>query len=268
MTVAASHLALLPARVVAAGSSAGHSDALAGVRVSAPVPPDLTAGLGWAQAWRAHHDWLTGRLAAAAGADVSFVSERSAAMAPGNAGQDSLLAAVTRHGSDAVRFALAAAPTPVIAKVQEQLARPLDLSNPFVLVRYAHSDATATLRWAAELGLAATPAPLPASQGVRAQDQLEQAEFALIDAMSWLPERTGAAARRRRPADLVSYLVFVAGVWLDCAETCAVLPGRRRGAAAAGASLRVAARLELADAARVTLSVGLGLLGVSAPPRI
>jgi arginyl-tRNA synthetase len=266
VTVAASHLARLPARVVAAGTSAGCSDALAGVRVSAPGLPDLAAGSNWAQVWHAQHDWLAGRLAAAAGADVSFTPDPSAGMAAGDAGHDSLLAAVARHGSDAVRFALAAAATPVVAEVGEQLARPLDLSNPFVLVRYAHSDAAATLRWAAELGLA--PAPPQTSQAARAQDQLEQAEFALIETMSWLPERIAAAARRRRPADLVSYLVLFAGGWLDCAENCAILPFRGRGAAAAGTGSRVAARLELADAARVTLSAGLGLLAVSAPPRI
>jgi arginyl-tRNA synthetase len=93
-------------------------------------------------------------------------------------------------------------------------------------------------------------------------------ELALLVAMSWLPERVAAAARRRRPAELAAYLEYVAGAWFDCRETCPALPFQGSGAPNPAAAEQLAARLCLADAARTVLSCGLGLLGVSAPARL
>jgi arginyl-tRNA synthetase len=81
--------------------------------------------------------------------------------------------------------------------------------------------------------------------------------------MSWLPERIAAASRRHRPADLARYLEHLARAWLDCSESCSVLPFRGRGAG--GSRAGTATRLELAEAASTTLAAGLGLLGVAAP---
>jgi arginyl-tRNA synthetase len=52
ITVTPSHLASLPARIVAAGQAAAYSDALAGRRYPAPPLPDLEAAPSLAQAWR------------------------------------------------------------------------------------------------------------------------------------------------------------------------------------------------------------------------
>lgn len=264
ITVTQAHLADLPARIVATGTASAQSDALAGRELRAPYPPDLTTTPTWQQAWRAQHAALIGRLGDAAGAHVLFFhSESKAARASAaKAGVVEPPAAVAFFGLDAVHFALAAAPTPRPVVIERQLGRPLDLTNPLVAIRHARADAASTLRWATDLGLVAGERA-PAASAPADPATLEPSERRLIDAMSWLPERIAAAYRRRRPAELVGYLENLAGAWLDCSESCSVLPFRGGGA---GGSLRTfAARLELAEAASTTLAAGLGLIDVAAP---
>lgn len=257
ITVSPAHLAGLPARILAAGLASARSDALAGRELNAPYLPDLAAAPTWQQAWRAQHAALIGSLADAAGAHVMFSHSESKAQAPSasKAGVVDPPAAVAYFGLDAVRFALAAVPGPRPTAIERQLDMPLDLSNPFVVIRYARADAASTSRWAADLGLAADELSGPAI--------LEPTERTLIEALSWLAERVAAACRRRRPADLVRYLEHLARAWLDCSEACSVLPFRRRGAG--GSRDGTAARLELAEAASMSLAAGLGLLGIAAP---
>ena len=77
-------------------------------------------------------------------------------------------------------------------------------------MRYAHARAASGLRWVAALGDAAEAAQpcLPA----------EPADWALLDALSWLPERVAAAARRGRPDEFARYLEDLASA------TIAALP--------------------------------------------
>jgi len=265
ITVTAGHLAALPARIVAAGPAVLRSGALAGARITAPVLPDPAAAPGWNRAWRTQRDALAGRLAAAAGATVLFVDSQrnSTADSPTPGTAAAVPAAVTRHGADAVRYALARASAARPRAIERQLGRPLDLDNPFVVVRYAHADAASTLRWAADLGL--TPSGEAAQPAV---GEIPRPELALIDAMSWLPERVAAAARRARPAELTACLERVAGSWLDCADQCPALPFRGAAAPADPGGPATARRLGLADAARVVLAAGLRLLGMAAPARM
>src|SRR6185437_12128906 len=235
ITVTPAHLAALPARIVAAGSAAARSEALAGLELTAPYPPDLAATATWQQAWRAQHAAIVGRLGDAAGAHVLFFHSESKA-----AGESTAKA----HVGD-----------PPVA-IERQLSSPLDLTNPLVMIAHARADAASTPRWAADLGLLADERPGQART-------LEPPESRLIDVMSWLPERIAAAYRRRRPADLVGYLEHLARAWLDCSESCSVLPFRGRGAG--GSLAGIASRLELAEAASTTLTAGLGLIGVAAP---
>jgi len=264
-SVTAGHMAALPDRIVGAGQAAVRSSALAGVLTTAPGLPDLGTAPGWEQAWRMQRDALVGRLAEAAGATVMFAhSQRnppSDCAAQPNAVP--VPAAVARYDADAVKYALARAPAPQPEAIIRQLGLPLDLANPFVLVRYAHADAASTLRWAADLGLA--PAGRPAGS---ACDELVPPELALIDAMSWLPERVAAAARRSRPAELTACLEHIAGSWLECSEDFPALPFRGSAAPSDPQGPQVAARLGLANAARVVLKAGLALLGLAAPPRM
>lgn len=263
ITVTAAHLAGLPARIVAAGPASARSDALAGRELTAPHLPDLTATATWPQAWQAQHAALIGRLGGAAGARVLFFNYESNAVvrSPSKAGLSGPPDAVAHFGLDAVRFALAAGPAPRPAAIEHQLGRPLDLTNPFVMIRYAHADAASTLRWAADLGVAAGRQP---DHAFPAEPEIDRpAELRLVDALSWLPERIAAAYRRRRPAALVGYLDDLARAWLECSESCSALPFR--GGGAGGSRAGTVARLELAEATSTTLAAGLGLLGIAAP---
>ncbi len=261
VTVTASHLAGLSARIVAAGPASARSAALSGRSLTAPHPPDLGAATSWPRAWKAQHDALVGRLGHAAGADVLFIHSENLVSGPSptRASSGSPRTAVAYYGVDVVRYALARTPEPRAFAIEAQLSRPLDLSNPFCLVRYAHAGAASTLRWAASLGLAD-----PSHRADRAAE-LQPAELELVDAMSWLAERVAAACRRRRPAELTRYLEDLANAWLTCAERHPALPfgGRRAPAEPAGATAM--ARLRLAAAVRQTLATGLGLLTVAAP---
>ena len=277
VTVTAGYLAGLASRIVAAGQAAANSDALAGCKLTAPAPPDLSAATGWEAAWRALHDALSGRLAGVAGAEVLFLqfqqdrapsspSPPGSGTAPVTPALPGLVGdAVATYGADAVGYALARTSVQKRETIARQLAMPLNTGNPFVAVRYAHTDAASALRWARDLALPGAGDP---ARRAAARWEPQSQELALLDALSWLPERVAAAARRRRPAEVAAYLEYVAGAWIDCRETCPALPFQGRGAPERTAAELIAARLCLADAARITLSCGLALLGVSAPERI
>jgi arginyl-tRNA synthetase len=271
VTVTGACLAGLPARVVAAGPAVARSDALSGTTLRAPHMPELGAAPTWERAWRDQRAALVGKLAAAAGAEVAFIhGERKPAHASPGAGQSPLVrTALAYYGPDAVGYALARTATGDVAQVERQLGLPLDLSNPFVAVRYAHADAASTLRWARDLGM-----PLRGLEPAPGYELLPQ-ELALAEIISWLPERVAAAGRRRRPAELVAHLEVLAGAWLDCKESCPALPfqgqsppGEIVHAGDPPRSATTEARLGLASAARIGLAAGLDLLGVSAPARM
>ncbi len=286
VTVTAACLAALPARIVASGQAAAASGALAGRRLTAPRLTDPATAPDWARAWRTQREALAGRLADAAGAEVLFFdaqrertpespAQASVGAAPmtaadpggrpvAEAGRGPVAAAVARHGAEAVRYALARTSALRVGAITGQLGLPLDLANPFVMVRYAHADAASTRRWAADLGLAPDRQEEPPDRA----PNLMRPELVLVDKLSWLPERVAAAARRGRPADLAAYLESLAGAWLDCADSCPALPFRGRGAPAVPAGEQAAARLELSDAARIVLAAGLASLGISAPARM
>lgn len=277
ITIAPAHFAALPARIVAAGPAAARSDALTGQEFTAPALPDLTGAPTWADAWRSQHQALLGRLADAAGAKVKFSDDErmSFSTSPLWAGDSTPESAIEEHELDAVRYALARSADPSPAAITAQLDRPLDVSNPFVLVRHAHADAVSTLRWAADLGLgrlgpggAEPPHPEASPVPRRRAMEPQPPELAVIDQLAWLPERVASACRRARPADVTAYLERLAELWLACSESCPALPFRGRGAPSLDADADRDARLLLAGAAGVALQAGLGLLGVAAPARI
>ncbi|MBO0805605.1 MAG: hypothetical protein J2P25_21325, partial [Nocardiopsaceae bacterium] len=90
------------------------------------------------------------------------------------------------------------------------------------------------------------PAPGKPAPGKQAPEGL-----ALLDALSWLPERVATAARRGRPDEFARYLERVADFTI-AALTCP----------------RGSDRLVLARAARAGLAASLELLGASAPDRL
>jgi arginyl-tRNA synthetase len=171
---------------------------------------------------------------------------------PAPAQPESVAGAVVYAGADAVRFALARTPPGGQAPQATIVARHV-LGNPAYAVRYAHAAAAAVLRWAAALGT--RPAD---PQEFRPRLLAEPGELALLDALSWLPERVAAAARRRRPDEFAGYLEGLATRTIDTMSTTSFR----------NVSEISSERLWLAAAARVGLAVGLGLLGVSAPERL
>ena len=279
LTVTVTHDALagLAVRIARAGPACAESDALRGRSVPAPTPepPGPPVGApGWAQARAALAGQLTARLAAEAGATLIFDPERSGFPAPASLppplpGTGPVADAAGYAGADAVRFTLARMPpgspvsrstasrspasaSPASASTAPQaavIARHV-LANPAYAVRYAHAAAAAVLRWAAALGT--RPA------GFTPRLLAEPGELALLDALSWLPERVAVAARRGRPDEFAGYLEELAARTIDTMSTTSFRTTSRISSE----------RLWLADAARTGLAAGLGLLGIGAPSRL
>jgi arginyl-tRNA synthetase len=224
LTVTVTHeaLATLAVRITQAGPACATSDALSGENIRAAQP--------------------TARLAVAAGATVFFYAERAVVSPP-------VARAIAFAGQDAVRFALARTPPGGPVPDAAVVARHT-LANPAYAVRYAHAAAVAVLRWASAIGIT--------SAGFRPRLLTAPGELALLDALSWLPERVAAAARRRRPDEFARYLEALAARTIDTMSTT----GFRT------ISSISSERLWLADAARTGLAAGLGLLGVGAPDRL
>jgi arginyl-tRNA synthetase len=139
--------------------------------------------------------------------------------------------------------------TEYIFDIDLALARNTD--NPVYYVQYAHARICRVFEeWGGmsdELD-ATDLAPLTASH-----------ETALIQRLAEYPETVATAARELGPHLLVHYLQTLAGdfhAWYN-AEKFLVEDGATR-----------LARLALADATRITIVNGLGLLGVSAPEKM
>jgi arginyl-tRNA synthetase len=275
VTVTRDALAGLAVRIARAGPACAASDALRGHTVTGPAEVDLAAEPDWPPARAALAAHLTARLARAAGAAVIFSAERSVVppsrprsaspadperpmvpppgsppSAPGEAGP--VAAAIGYAGADAVRFALARTPPGVSPPPATVIARHL-LANPAYAVRYAHAAAAAVLRWAAALG--AGPA---GPQEFRPRLLTGPEELALLDALSWLPERVAMAARRGRPDEFAGYVEGLAARTIDTMSTTGF-----RKVTSIGSE-----RLWLAAAAQAGLAASLGLLEVGAPDRL
>jgi arginyl-tRNA synthetase len=276
VTVTAAALAAVADRVAEAGPGCAASDALAGLTVPAPPSGDPLAAATWEEARAALAARLTARLAVAAGAEVPGATRLRSGQ-PGTEpdanprGQDhvapgEIAAAVAFAGRDAVMFALARAiPGRPLRVAPEIIARRV-ADNPAYAVRYAHARAASGVRWA--LASSGDDPSYPASgdtgRSVRDAESAprlpaDPGELALLDALSWLPERVAVAARRGRPDEFARYLEELAGVTVDVLSSA-----RHPGNAAAPGS----GRLALARAARTGLAAGLGLLEVSAPERL
>jgi arginyl-tRNA synthetase len=249
LTVTVTHdaLATEAVRVTRAGPACAASDALRGRTAPGPPAADLTAAPDWPSARAALAAQLTARLAATAGATIIFSAERSVVPPPAPASP--VPAAVAYAGLDAVRFALAATPPGGAPPRAEVIARHV-LDNPAYAVRYAHAAAAAVLRWAASLD--------SGPGGFRPRLLTAPPELALLDALSWLPERVAMAARRGRPDEFAGYLAELAARTIDTMSTTGFTT----------ISSISSERLWLADAARTGLAAGLRQLGVGAPERI
>jgi len=274
ITIASEELAAQAERIVAAGPACATSDALNGVRVPAPPPGDPLAAASWEEARAALVAQVTARLAAAAGATVALQQDMertvsspgpeqravggeatvrySAGLAEPSASpqpqEREVARAVAFAGADAVRFSLARAVPGRPVVIEAVIIARHVLGNPAYAVRYAHARAASGVRWAAT----SRTAPLRRSAVLRHRPA-DPGELVLLDALSWLPERVAAAARRGRPDEFARYLEELASATI-AALIWAGDPGT--------------GRLALAEAAQTGLAAGLGLLGVDAPDRL
>ncbi len=258
VTVTPTALAAMGVRVPAAGAECAASDALRGTTIGAPATDDPAAAADWDEARLMVAAAVTGRLAAAAGAKVIVHNEPERTSCPGRSAPAD---AVAFAGPDAIRYALARTPPGRPEAIDAVTCVRNDLGNSFFAVSYAHAHAASVLRWAADLGIdrGRADAFRPDLLGHRSEREL-------LGAISWLPERAAAAARRRRPDAFSRYLEGLAGAWLDCRESCPALPFGGRSAPRDEAE--AAARLWLAAAAQTSLATGMRLLGVAAPERL
>jgi len=254
VTVTRDALAHVAVDVTQAGNRCVTSDALRGTTVLQAPPADLDNAPDWATARHALAAELATDLAVAAGAAL-HPPERQKALrtsATERSLEKKVVAdAIAYAGLDAVRFALARTPPGGPAPDPERIARHV-LGNPAYAVRYAHAAAAAVLRWADKQ-------PGEFRSGLLAEPgELAQQELTLLDALSWLPERVAAAARRGRPDWFARYLETLASRTIDTISTTSYR----------GANNITSERLWLADAARTGLAAGLGLLGITPPHRI
>ena len=292
LTVTPDTLARLAVRITQAGPGCARSLALRGVRVTAPRDARLAGARDWPDAHGRLLAELAGRLSGAAGAEVTWTApgREEPAAGEGRPGGDGaggpVAEALAYAGEDPVRFALSrlasGVPKPPGPELDPRGMAAQHLGNPAYAVRYAHAHAASALRQAADLGL-----PGPDAERFQPCLLAHPSERALLDAMSWLPERVAGAARRRQPHVVAAYLEELAGRYFDWQEACPVMrpgsvppdpvdPGHAgsspeggsgEGGLTAGGEL-IQARLQLASAARTVLATGLRLLGIAAPGRM
>jgi arginyl-tRNA synthetase len=267
VTVTLEALEQVADRVTAAGPDCVRGDALAGQTYPKPTRHgDPLEAATWEEAWRQLAAELTARLAQAAGAAEAAGATEAAKAAighdgrvrgngrdgtirsGGNSGGEGPAAAVAFAGRDAVRLSMARIMPGQPVDIDPEKTARHHLCNPAYAVRYAHARAASGVRWAATTTNGeAGPQRRPADPG----------DLALLDALSWLPERVVTAARRGRPDEFARYLERVADV------TLAALTRPRASGQPPGSD-----RLVLARAARAGLAAGLELLGVTAPDRL
>ncbi|MGB6454028.1 MAG: DALR anticodon-binding domain-containing protein, partial [Streptosporangiaceae bacterium] len=235
------------------------STILAGTATAVPPWPDLAAAPDWRHAWQDHATAMTGRLAAAAGAQTIIITtgERpgSGANALGTR-RPTVAAALGWYGVPVVRYGLARTAPGQVAQLDRVLQPGAYGTDPLYPVQHAETSAASVLRWAADLGRSVDDPGEQAGELLRSP-----AERALLGMLLWLPVRVAAAARRHRPDELPGYLEAVAAAWLLVRQVAPALPFG--GHAAPADRALAAARLLLASAVRAVLASGLALTGGS-----
>ncbi len=165
---------------------------------------------------------------------------------------------IDQVGRDATRYFLAA------RKADSQLTFDIDLAlqqsndNPVFYIQYAHARVCSMHRQAAEKAM-----PWDEATALASLDTLTApAELALMKMLEAYPDRVASSARELAPHQVAAYLRELAAAlhsWYATGNQDATLQ-----VLVDNAGLRNA-RLALAQATRVVLANGLGLLGVSAP---
>lgn len=155
-------------------------------------------------------------------------------------------------GRDATRFFLAARKTDSQLTFDIDLARSQSADNPVFYIQYAHARVCSIFRKLETEGLSWTE-----EQGNAALSRLElESEKELMVKVGRFPEVVSLAAANHEPHAVANYLRDLAGdfhAWYNNEKTIVEDTELRN------------ARLALAQAVRIVINNGLGLLGVSAP---
>lgn len=159
-------------------------------------------------------------------------------------------------GVDAARYALARYSRDSAIDLDLDLWTQRSNENPVYYVQYAHARISSLLRNAAQAGI---------TRGDRYDAALlsHDRENDLLKALADFPAVVTAAAELRQPHRVTRYLEDLSGTYHRFYDACRVLP---RAGGALDETGR--ARLWLAEATRIVLANGLGLLGVTAPDRL
>ena len=159
-------------------------------------------------------------------------------------------------GVDAARYALARYALDSTIDLDLDLWTRRSNDNPVYYVQYAHARISSLLRNAARAGI---------TRGDRYDPALltHDRENDLLKALAEFPAVVAAAAKLRQPHRVPRYLEDLSGTYHRFHDACRVLPRDDGTLDETGR-----ARLWLAEAARIVLANGLGLLGVAAPDRL
>jgi len=159
-------------------------------------------------------------------------------------------------GTDATRFALARYSLDSAINIDLELWTRRSNDNPVYYVQYAHARIASLDRRAADAGL---------SRGEYYDPGLlsHPRESDLLKVLADFPAVVLAGAELRQPHRVARYLEDLAGAYHRFNDACRILPRADAPLDDVGR-----ARLWLADATRIVLAGGLGLLGVSAPERL
>ena len=159
-------------------------------------------------------------------------------------------------GVDAARYALARYSLDSTIDLDLDLWTRRSNDNPVYYVQYAHARISSLLRNAARAGI---------TRGDRYDPALltHDRENDLLKALAEFPAVVAAAAELRQPHRVPRYLEHLSGTYHRFYDACRVLPRDDSPLDETGR-----ARLWLAEAARIVLANGLGLLGVTAPDRL
>ena len=156
-------------------------------------------------------------------------------------------------GKDATRFFLAARAATSQLTFDIDLALTQSNENPVFYIQYAHARVCSVKNKALEIDQSWSP-----EYGLANLETLQESEeLALALALTKYPEVVTGAASRLEPHDIANYLRDVAALFHSFYNAHKMLDGEN-------ASLSTA-RLALAEATRIVIANGLGLLGVSAP---
>jgi len=156
-------------------------------------------------------------------------------------------------GVDATRFFMLQRSNDRTVDLDLELARRESPENPVYYVQYAHARIVTMLGRLSEERLAAAFSP----DSGWGDAKLESTEGELIKALLSFPEEVAEAADRRAPHRIAAYALALAQEFTAFYRDCRVIGATPREVE----SFRVA----LSQAARQTIALALGLLGVGAP---